>query len=337
MGTTTAHRQGYRSLFWPVVLIATGVIWLLYNAGILNPENLVVLFRLWPLLLIAVGLDLLIGRRSQVVGTLIGVGTVLLILVLMIVGPSIGLTGPSLEVRLDQYAEPVEDATSATVRLDLSVAQTNITPLTNTENLFTADVSHVGDMNYEVTGQAEKHITLSEDNSSIMNGTNFLAGLIRIDEEDLYWNIGLNPDIPLKLHINSGIGEGNFDLSDMQLIDLSINGGIGQTNLQLPSVDSPYNVDINNGAGELNLSIAEGAALNLNIKGGVGNVTIDVPDNVAVHIEGDTGIGNIEVPSGFQRLSDDDDQGVWESLNFNEAARQIIITYDGGVGNMTIH
>src|SRR5690606_19917207 len=205
------------------------------------------------------------------------------------------------------------------------------------ENLFTADVSHVGDMNYEVTGQAEKHITLSEDNSSIMNGTNFLAGLIRIDEEDLYWNIGLNPDIPLKLHINSGIGEGNFDLSDMQLIDLSINGGIGQTNLQLPSVDSPYNVDINNGAGELNLSIAEGAALNLNIKGGVGNVTIDVPDNAAVHIEGDTGIGNIEVPSGFQRLSDDDDQGVWESLNFNEAARQIIITYDGGVGNMTIH
>ena len=338
MGTAAVNRQGYRSLFWPIVLIAIGVIWLLRNAGILGNENLVVLFRLWPLLLIAVGLDLLVGRKSQVLGTLIGVGTVVLIIVLMIVGPSIGLTGPSLEVKLDSYSEPREDAASASVQLDLSVARTTISTLADAGELFTAEVSHVGDLEYQVTGQAEKHISLSENNPSVINGANFLSGLFQDDGENLYWNIGLNPDIPLDLNINSGVGQGNFDLSDIQLTGLNINGGVGQINLQLPSVESAYDVDINNGAGELNVSITEDAALNLNINGGVGNVTIDVPDSVAVHIEGKNGIGNISVPSGFQRLSDaDSEQGVWESLNFDEAARQIFINYEGGVGNLTVH
>jgi hypothetical protein len=341
MGTAAANRQGYRSLFWPVVLIAAGVIWLLYNAGIIGRENLVVLFRLWPLLLIGIGLDLLIGRQSQTVGTLIGVGTVVLVIVLMVIGPSIGLTGPALEVKLDQYSEPLEDAASATVQLDLSVARTIITPLTDSSDLFTAEVSHLGDLDFNVAGETDKHISLSEDDASVINGTSFLAGLIREDGENLYWNIGLNPNIPLQLDINSGIGEGSFDLSNLQLTGLSINGGLGQTSLQLPSVELPYDVDINNGAGELNVSIAEKAALNLHIKGGVGNVTIDVPDDASVRIEGSSGIGNVEVPSSFQRLNNESDgpgeDGIWESANFSEAARQIVITYEGGVGNLTIH
>jgi hypothetical protein len=296
-----------------------------------------VLFRLWPLLLIVIGLDLLFGRKSPVVGAVIGIGAVLLVIVLMLIGPSIGLTGPALEAKLDQFAEPVEDATSASVRLDLSVATTTITPLADTSELFTAEVSHLGELDYDAEGQTEKHITLREENYEVRDGSAFLARILGDDGENLYWNIGLNPDIPLQLDINSGLGQGNFDLSDMQLTGLSINGGIGQINVQLPSVDSSYDVDINNGAGELNVEIAEDAALNLNIKGGVGNVTVDVPENVAVRIEGNNGIGNIDVPSGFQRLSDEDsEQGVWESLNFNEAARQIVITYEGGVGNMTV-
>jgi predicted membrane protein len=340
MGTATVNRQGYRSLFWPIVLIAIGVIWLLSNAGVISRENLVVLLRLWPLLLIVIGLDLLFGRKSPAVSAVIGVGAVVLVIVLMLVGPSIGLTGPSLEVKLDTFNEPREDTTSASVRLDLSVATTTIVPVADSSDLFTAEVTHLGDLDFEVEGETAKQITLSEDDASVMDGTSFLAGLIRVDGEDLNWNIGLSPEIPLALEINSGVGQGNFDLSQMQLTDLSINGGVGQINLQLPSVDTPYNVDINNGAGELNLSIADDTAINLNVKGGVGSVTIDVPDNVAVRIEASSGIGNIDVPSGWQRLNEEQsgpsEDGVWQSSNFSEAARQIVIHYEGGVGNLII-
>ena len=62
------RRRGYRSLFWPVVLIAAGVLWLLSNLGIMTAENWSVLVQLWPILLIAAGLDMIVGRFSAVLG-----------------------------------------------------------------------------------------------------------------------------------------------------------------------------------------------------------------------------------------------------------------------------
>ena len=65
MAKIDVERQGYRSLFWPIILIGVGLIWLLGNFGIISGANLAVLFRLWPLALIVIGLDLLFGRQSR--------------------------------------------------------------------------------------------------------------------------------------------------------------------------------------------------------------------------------------------------------------------------------
>jgi len=51
------------SLFWPVVLIGAGVILLLRNLGVLQNFDLQTLLRLWPLILVVIGLDLIFGRR----------------------------------------------------------------------------------------------------------------------------------------------------------------------------------------------------------------------------------------------------------------------------------
>jgi hypothetical protein len=52
-----------------VILIGLGVVFLLNNPGILNWSVWDVIFRLWPVLLIAAGLDILIGRRADQVPT----------------------------------------------------------------------------------------------------------------------------------------------------------------------------------------------------------------------------------------------------------------------------
>ncbi len=66
------YRARYRSLFWPVILVGVGVIWLLSNLGYVTPANLSEIWRLWPLLLIAAGLDMLLGRRLPLASALIG-------------------------------------------------------------------------------------------------------------------------------------------------------------------------------------------------------------------------------------------------------------------------
>ena len=120
-----AQKLRYRSLFWPLILIGVGVVWLLGNLGVISGANLSVLFRLWPLFLIAIGLDLLFGRNSQAIGALIGLGTVALIIVLMLVGPGLGWVA-SADVQTDTYNAALGDATSARMDLNLGVGAASV-------------------------------------------------------------------------------------------------------------------------------------------------------------------------------------------------------------------
>jgi hypothetical protein len=59
-------------LFWGLFLIPLGGLPLLVRAGVIDADRLVDAWRLWPLLIIGVGLAILVGRtRAAVVGTLV--------------------------------------------------------------------------------------------------------------------------------------------------------------------------------------------------------------------------------------------------------------------------
>lgn len=333
MGNVTVHRTGYRSLFWPIILIAIGVIWLLGNMGVISSANLIVLLRLWPLILIVVGLDLLFGRRSPGIGALIGIGTVVVLVALMLVGPSIGLGAPNLDVQTDNYSEPRGDATSARVELDLSVGKTTIQALTDSPNLFTAEVSHVGTMEFTAEGQTDKTIRLRQDTTGtdFFGGVGFLSALFD-PQQELSWNVGLSPNVPIALTIHAGAGDSNFDLRQVDLSALDVNVGVGKINLDLPATETSYNASLNGGVGEVAITIADNAALNLSIDGGVGSFTIDVPDGAAVRLNGKTGVGDIHVPGNFQSTG----ENTWETSGFSDAARPITIDFSGGVGSLTV-
>jgi hypothetical protein len=74
-----------------LVLIAVGVLWLLGNFGVISAGNLFALLRLWPLLLIAIGLDILLGRRWPLASALIALVTVGVAVAAVIYAPQLGL------------------------------------------------------------------------------------------------------------------------------------------------------------------------------------------------------------------------------------------------------
>lgn len=147
----TIRRETRGTSIWAFILIALGVIWLLFQANVISGANLAVLFRLWPLLLIALGLELLIGRNSRSISLLIGGGTVALLLALMIVGPAIGLA-PNLDVQTKQLQEPLGNTTSAQLDLGFAVGQATVSALTNSTDLLTADLRYVGGVDYSASG-----------------------------------------------------------------------------------------------------------------------------------------------------------------------------------------
>ena len=52
-----------RGVFWPLLLIALGLIFLLQNFGVISGVSWLAVASLWPLLLILIGLDIAFARR----------------------------------------------------------------------------------------------------------------------------------------------------------------------------------------------------------------------------------------------------------------------------------
>src|SRR5512139_2008739 len=74
------HGHRNRSLFWPLTLIILGLVFLAYNLGMLSNDLWSTLINLWPLLLVLIGLDGLLGRGGIVWPSLmIGLGAIFLL------------------------------------------------------------------------------------------------------------------------------------------------------------------------------------------------------------------------------------------------------------------
>jgi hypothetical protein len=322
----------YRSLFWPILLIGVGLVWLLGNFNLIPDVSLISLLRLWPVLLIVAGLDLLFGRSSALVGGLIGLLAVAFIIVVLVAGPSLGLANQP-ELISEQFSAPLDDATSASVLLDLGSTTTRVHALNDTDQLISADIEHFGQMTFDVTGTDVKRVRLASQNISF----NWFD---TIGSQPRMWDIALSPEIPLDLTVDSGSGAVDMDLSALQLNDVRIDSGSGSVELSLPEGQAPYQVEIESGSGSVGVEVPCGPGIRVELDGGSGSRRIDVDDNCPLRVEvRDGGSGSINLPGGLDRISgdSDEDEGVWESEGYDENEAHILIyVSDQGSGSLNV-
>ncbi len=357
------HRS-YRSAFWPIVLIAVGVIWLLVNLGMLPEANLWILLRLWPLALIAIGLDILVGRRWPALGALVGLGIVALVVALLLFGPRLGVPtegqpgwlgmpvihlGDNSNVQTDNYNAPLGNATSARVELHLHEGRSTVSDLSGSQDLIQARLTHLGQIIFQVSGDRQKTVVLDQ-----QQGDEIVRWLA---SADLPWDIRLNPSIPLDLQISGGSGSATLELSKLSLSALDVSGGSGSMTLMMPGgdnykarlsggsgsfrVDVPENAAIdltaNLGSGSYNMDVAEGAQLSADLTCGSGSTSVNIPANAPVHIEVRRhGSGSIHLPSALKRVSGSGDTGVWEMGGFSDNGKGITLVLSGGSGSISV-
>ncbi|MBL8131389.1 MAG: hypothetical protein JNL42_05995 [Anaerolineae bacterium] len=333
--STSGPRSG--AVIWALILIAAGVIWLLRELDIFTAQNMAVLLRLWPLILIAIGVELLIGRGSRAASTFIVGATIIVLVLLMFVGPSLGLA-PNVEIKSLSLNEPVGEAASARMNLGVGVGNASVAALSDSSSLIEADLRYVGDVRFDVTPGAQTVVTLNHEQTASTPGFDFFGWTLALDPSDLHWNILLTPAIPIDLTFNGGVGTSRVDLSGLQITRLAINTGVGDSVVTLPDSEGMIPVRVNGGVGRTTLTIPEGAALNADINAGVGDTTIDVPNDAAVRIQIEGGLGGVNLPSSWQRVSGEERSGVWESPTYDTAASgdRIEIDYNGGVGGLRV-
>src|SRR4051794_12797552 len=124
MNETRLHQRQTQRMFFPILLIALGLFWLLRNFDILPRVNAAALFRLWPVALIIVGLELIVGRTNRRIAAAIAVGGVAVLLLGAMVGPALGWG--KVEVKTGTYQEALGNATAASVSIAPSVADLTV-------------------------------------------------------------------------------------------------------------------------------------------------------------------------------------------------------------------
>jgi hypothetical protein len=337
----------YRSVFWAIVLITVGVVWLLANVHAISNAQTSTLMKLWPILLVGVGVDLLIGHRSLYLGALVGVVTVGITVVLMLLGPSLGWAEDTT-VKSQTFTAPVGQAATAHVRLDLAGYAATIHALGQSQNadrpLVTAVGQYVGTVDFSATGDAEKTVLLKT--SSRFWGWRWFG-----DKSTYSWDIGLDPGIPLYLAVDSGSGKKTVDLSKLQLASVDCGLGSGEMVLTLPVMPQSVAVSLDVSSGDMNAQVPDGAKMDMTvsvssgdarvvfgndsdatmtIRVSSGQMSVNVPIGAAVRVQvANVSSGDVKVPSGLNRVGGGEGkEGSWETPGYGGAAHKIAISVE---------
>lgn len=246
------------------------------------------------------------------------------------------MAGEEVEVKSAELAAPRDGATSARIEIDFSVGIANLTALAaDSDNLFEAQIDYIGEYEFKISGGDERVVSLRQ-KGRLPRGIGRIIG----NKADLIWDIALARNTPYRLSMKGGIGETNIDLSNLLVDGIKLETGVGKVALILPAQDQAFAAGIDGGVGKTDVVIPAGSGGKLNINGGVGEVTVTVAADAAVRLMADAGIANVNLPESFTRVKGGKHfvgvSGIWESADFAEAEKQIIIDFDGGVGSFSL-
>jgi hypothetical protein len=308
----TTHRRRRGGVVGPLILIFLGGVFLLQNTGYLPPNFWVNLWRLWPVILVLVGIELLLANRIPWL-VLAGLAAVVLVLGAAVTNSGFATAPAAGNVsRTDRKDLGSARLAAVTVRFD--AGQLNIGPLEQPTPQQLAVMTYEGpanllpQVNYSVTGDLGRLEYLSNERG----GPGFIpfvdgrSSAPRID-------LNLNPNVPITtLSLKSGATDARLDLSALRLSDLDVSVGAASTWVRLPQAAGMTNVRIAGGASTITLEVPQGVAAQIRHRGGLSTVSID----------------QSRFPSAGE--------GVYRSPDYNTAQNKVDVNLETGVTTIQV-
>ncbi len=299
------------------MLIGIGGLLLLSNLDILPGSTWHLLWQFWPLLLIAIGVDVLIGRRSivgAVISALLILGLIAGAALLSFIAPQIPFLNDYAHYSSWQYASiahPLEAYQFADLTIDWNSQPGELSALQSTSNLIEGDLTYRGELVFDVRDRGDR----AEVQLTTRWQGPWFPPPAPSRRPRTGWKLFLSPELPLDLHLDTGSGSCQFDLSQLQLSSLSLDSGSGSVNLSLP----------------------EGISFPVTIDSGSGNLTIEVPEEAGVRIALDSGSGSFRPAARFSQVQGErDEDGTWETDNYKTADQIIDLIIDQGSGTIIL-
>ncbi len=293
------NRWQDRSLVWPVLLILAGVVLLLNNSGQLEFGLLELIFRSWPAILLAFGIELLIPRRSAWSYSLT------LVLVLAVFAGSYLLLD-TIDARAGSgggFEEPLAGGTEAILVLDPIIGEVHLSSGAPGRTLLAGTLPDSDSERISIQRTRRGDRTVLEVSRDFDPG-----GWIVFPFLQERWNLSASSSVPLEVEAELAVGLMDLDLSDLEVgrVDASI--GAGEIQVVLPNLTSEVSVD-----------------------GGVGLLRIVVPAEADVRVIISRGLSALDLPDDYSYTD-----GVARSPGAGGGAADIQLRVNLGVGLISI-
>ena len=278
-GPPPAPRRHRRSgVVGPLVLIFIGSVFLLQNTGYLPPNAWQNLWRLWPVILVLAGIELLLGNRVPwpvvaLLGALVLVGGTLALGLSMAPSTTSGAVDRSTSTDLG-------GATQAAVTVRFGAGELNMGPLVSPrpDQLAVMDYSGPAELTPEpryvptVGGIGRLEYQLSARTGGGPSFVPFVGG----SSDALHMDLNLNPTVPIaSLNVQMGATNAHLDLSNLKVASMDVSLGAASAWLRLPEAAGLTTAHISGGAATISIEVPQGVGAQIRHSGGLETVDID--------------------------------------------------------------
>lgn len=265
--------------------------------------------------------------------------------------PEIEINVPTIQVGEMQDKEetiPISGAESATVEILFGAGELEI------ETGISDDLC-AGRFRYNVA-EWEPEVTYEDNVLTIEQGGIKEDWGVPTGNTTNEWKLEFSPEIPLKMSLDVGAGDGELDFTGLQLTELDLDMGAGNFYLRFdePNKVTMSDLELNTGASKLDVTgIGNAGPERVRVQGGVGDITLDLggdwphssdveitagvgavtlrlPDDVGVRVETEGGLTNVET-DGLQRRG-----GAYVNDVFGEVEIELHIRVTTGIGNLRL-
>ncbi|WP_432663893.1 DUF5668 domain-containing protein [Wukongibacter baidiensis] len=289
-----------RGIAGGLLLIFIGLFWLMTNLEIISWSVFDVMFRLWPVTLIVIGINIIFRERSSIRYLTWGIFFIIII--------AFGFYqqyryGNDTLINTDSNMAIENRAETTTGELNLKLVGGDIRIDSTDDNLINANIPDA---------RVSKNVKFTNGNTKVNIDIEQESVSFQINNGKSHnYNFSLNDDLLWDIDIDVGATDGTMDFSNIKLAKLDMD--IGASDLDLIFGDKAKHAIVN-------------------IDGGVSDIKITVPENLGVRIDVDSFIKETNLNSlGWKRVD-----GFYFSPNYEEAEKKLDIDIDMAIGDLNI-
>lgn len=248
-------------VFWGLLFITIGILALLGNFGIaqVNWSNI---WRLWPIVLVAIGLSII--PLMNWVWKFLSIGLVISTMA-AIVWAAIG--GVQLSsYKTETIESNIEVSSSVVVDAEVSIkaGAVDLNIGTHNNDLITS-------------AQLTSNITSLSKSSIVSGTTQRISFETQSSDKGSWWlsditnqlEVNISKKMPIKLNIDTGASDGDIDVSDAKITQANIKTGASDIVIKLGDKEKTVDMNIDSGASSIVVRLPKSSGIELKLESGL--------------------------------------------------------------------